>query len=316
MNQPAFGFVVVAFCASLAVATPAAAHPHVLVDAKAEIVFDDKGEITAVRHIWQFDEAFTAFAVQGLDANNDGKLSDDELAPLAKVNVESLAEFDFFTFMTIAGKDQNFVPPTEYWLEFHNSRLTLFYTLPLKAPVAVNSGVTLEIFDPEYFVAFTMVKDHPVALDGAPAGCRTSIRLPGELDPQTAAVLGAVPVDQRVLPPDLRQAASVLANVITITCPPTSTSAATGTEVAMAPTPEGAPNPSASPALPDPASVRAVPATRPSHKVVTVADNTADSQAAVAPAGRRLNPVALAGVGLIVAGAAGIVLIVVRRRLV
>src|SRR5262249_49448736 len=88
----------------LLLATAAFAHPHVLVDAKAEMVFD-KGKLTAVRHIWQFDEAFTAFAVQGLDSNNDGKLSDAELAPLAQVNVDSLFDFGYFTYVTANGKD-------------------------------------------------------------------------------------------------------------------------------------------------------------------------------------------------------------------
>ena len=61
--------------------------------------------MTAVRNIWQFDEAFTAFAIQGLDADNDGKLSDDELAPLAKVNVDSLREYAFFTWLTAGEED-------------------------------------------------------------------------------------------------------------------------------------------------------------------------------------------------------------------
>jgi ABC-type uncharacterized transport system substrate-binding protein len=204
--------------ASVALAAPARAHPHVFVDAKAEIVFDGRGEITAVRHIWQFDEAFTAFAIQGLDANGDGQLSDDELAPLAKVNVDSLAEFGFFTFLTIGGKDQDFVPPSQYWLEFHGGRLTLFYTLPLTTPVAVKGTATLEVFDPEYFVAFTFVENDPVTLDGAPATCTATYRPPGELDMQTAVILSQIPVDQRTLPPDLRQAASVLANLITVKC--------------------------------------------------------------------------------------------------
>ena len=70
--------------ALLLAATPAAeAHPHVFVDARAELVFDATGQVTAVRHIWQFDQAFSEYAIQGLDANDDGKLSDDELAPLA-----------------------------------------------------------------------------------------------------------------------------------------------------------------------------------------------------------------------------------------
>lgn len=293
--------------ATFALATPAFAHPHVLVDAKAEIVFDDQGEITAIRNIWQFDEAFTAFAVQGLDANNDGKLSDAELEPLAKVNVESLAEFGFFTFLTAAdGKDRDFVPPSEYWLEFHNSRLTLFYTLPLKTPVAVNGKVRLEIFDPEYFVAFTLVKDNPVALDHAPAGCKTSLRLPGELDPATAAVLGAVPVDERVLPPDLRQAASVLANVITIACPQAATPGAAAPQAAAAPPLDNVSVSQVAPAVENVAAP--APAAQPDSA-------TASAENAVAPTtGRGFNTLALVGVGLILVGASGMVVLFVRRR--
>jgi hypothetical protein len=44
------------------------------VTARAEIVFDAAGRVAAVRHIWQFDEAFSAYAMQGYDANNDGRL--------------------------------------------------------------------------------------------------------------------------------------------------------------------------------------------------------------------------------------------------
>jgi ABC-type uncharacterized transport system substrate-binding protein len=203
----------------LVASMPASAHPHVFVDARAEIVFDPAGEITAVRHIWQFDEAFTAFAIQGLDANGDGKLSDDELAPLAKVNVDSLKEYDFFTWLREGKKKFPFVPPTEYWLEFHGGRLTLFYTLPLKAPVKIKGKATLEVFDPEYFVAFAFPKNKPVTLDGAPAGCAAAYHPPQELTAQTMAQLAAIPVDQHDLPPELQDAAAGLANLITIDCP-------------------------------------------------------------------------------------------------
>jgi ABC-type uncharacterized transport system substrate-binding protein len=198
----------------------AAAHPHVLVDARAEIVFDPEGRITAVRNIWQFDEAFTAFAVQGLDTNGDGELSDAELAPLAKVNVDSLQEYEFFTWLTVGKKSFPFVPPTEYWLEFHGGRLTLFFTLPTKAPVplAAGSRATLEVFDPDYFVAFTFPANLPVTVDGAPAGCTAAYYPPHELDAATMAKLAAIPVDQHDLPPELEDAASALANLIKITC--------------------------------------------------------------------------------------------------
>ncbi len=212
------GFAIAGLLA-VVVAGPAIAHPHVFVDARAEIVFDKAGEITAIRHIWQFDEAFTAFAIQGLDANNDGKLSDAELKPLAKVNVNSLKEYRFFTWLRQGKKSYPFVPPTEYWLEFHGGRLTLFYTLPLKTPVAIHGKATLEVFDPEYFVAFTFPQHQAVTLTNAPAGCTAQYHPPQMLDAKTMAALSAIPADQHDLPPELQDAAAGLANLILLNCP-------------------------------------------------------------------------------------------------
>ena len=87
-------------------ATPLAAHPHVWTTVRAEIVFGPDHRVTGIRHIWAFDEFYTAMAIEGLDTDKDGVYSKEELAPLAKVNVESLKEFDYFTFVHVEGEDK------------------------------------------------------------------------------------------------------------------------------------------------------------------------------------------------------------------
>jgi ABC-type uncharacterized transport system substrate-binding protein len=109
-------------------AFPALAHPHVLITGKSELVFGKEGAISAVRYAWTFDEFFSEFATQGLDKNKDGVLSRDELAELAKINVESLKEFEYFTVGKSGPGKLEFGDPVDYWLEFKDKLLTLYFT--------------------------------------------------------------------------------------------------------------------------------------------------------------------------------------------
>jgi ABC-type uncharacterized transport system substrate-binding protein len=169
-------------CALCVLAPAALAHPHVWVNVRSEIVYNPDGRIAAVRHAWTFDEAYSAFAVQGLDTNRDGKLSADELKELAQVNVESLHEFDFFTFAKASGAKQDFDKPIDYALNYDKAQLTLTFTLPLKAP-ANQRTFALEVYDPTWFVSFALADgDDAVRISGAPQGCARTITRPKPLD--------------------------------------------------------------------------------------------------------------------------------------
>ena len=91
-------FFVLAAVAGVVIASAAAyAHPHVWVTVKSELVYAPDGSVTGVRHAWTFDDMFSVFATQGIDAKKKGEFTREELAPLAEVNVSSLKEYDFFT---------------------------------------------------------------------------------------------------------------------------------------------------------------------------------------------------------------------------
>lgn len=165
-----------ALAASLLAAGPAGAHPHVWVETKSAIVYDEAGRIAAVNHVWTFDEGYTAFLVQGLDADGDGAYSSEELAELAELNATSLVDFDYFTFLRTDGDEQLFAAPTDYRLVHDGANATLHFTLPLEEPAQVETALVLEVYDPTFFVSFRMVEgEDAVTLAGGPEGCALDI---------------------------------------------------------------------------------------------------------------------------------------------
>ncbi len=166
----------------LTTAQPASAHPHVFVVAKEAVVFAPDGRVTGIRAAWTFDDMYSSFAIQGLGPP-DQILTSEQLAPLAKTNVESLAEFGYFTVAKMAGKALEFGAPIDYSLDETPDKLvTLHFTLPLAEPAPANKAMTLQVYDPTYFVSFDFDDKAPVALQGAPAGCSTSVSKPRALD--------------------------------------------------------------------------------------------------------------------------------------
>jgi ABC-type uncharacterized transport system substrate-binding protein len=138
----------------------ASAHPHVWATVRSEILLGP--QITGIRHAWTFDEFYTAMAIEGLDTNKDGIYSKEELQPLAKVNVESLKDFDYFTFVHFEGEEDKMLPlepPVDYWIDYDKNVLTLHFTLPLEKPVDTHGKpVQVDVYDPSFFVAFGFAK--------------------------------------------------------------------------------------------------------------------------------------------------------------
>jgi ABC-type uncharacterized transport system substrate-binding protein len=209
--------LVTIFAFATAAATAVQAHPHVWVTTKSEVVFAPDGTVTGVRHAWAFDDMFSVFATQGIESKVKGQFTREELAPLAEVNVSSLKEYDYFTYVTADGNKEPLLDPVKggYWLDFKDSVLTLNFVLPLKRPVKAHE-LNIDIYDPTIFVDFEFAKDKPVALSGAPAGCKLAVQLPREMTYAEGKKLSEIPIDQQ----NTTMAwGAQFANKIKVTCP-------------------------------------------------------------------------------------------------
>ena len=133
--------------------------------------------VTGVRHAWTFDDMFSAFATQGLEQKTKGQFTREELASLAKVNVESLQEYAYFTYVKVNGKRQKdaLSDPVDYYLEYDPKEtvLTLHFTLPFKTPVKAKA-LDVEVYDPDFFIDFGFAEKDQVRLVNAPAQCSVS----------------------------------------------------------------------------------------------------------------------------------------------
>jgi ABC-type uncharacterized transport system substrate-binding protein len=189
------------------------AHPHVWITATSELIYAADGSVTGVRHAWTFDDMFSTYALQGMESKTKGVYTHEELAPLAQTNVESLKEFGYFTFAKADGKKQKFEEPVDYFLDFKDGLLTLYFTLPLKTPVK-SKELALEVFDPTFFVDFKFADKDPVRLVGAPATCRISFQRPND-GTVSAQTLG----EQNFMNGGNSNFGAMFANKIAVACP-------------------------------------------------------------------------------------------------
>jgi ABC-type nickel/cobalt efflux system permease component RcnA/ABC-type uncharacterized transport system substrate-binding protein len=196
----------------------ALAHPHIWIDAKAKIVFNDAGELTSIYNTWTFDEAFSVWQIQGLDTNNDGITSSEEMQDLADENLQGLAEYKFYTLAGEGDATLPFASMDDGKFVFENNRSTFTFGIEPQAPYRIKGKFELAIADPEFYVAITFADLSDVELVNAPAGCRLGSEPPRELTPDLQARLGDLGADVLTLPPDLEAAVRGAQGSIVIDC--------------------------------------------------------------------------------------------------
>ena len=200
--------------------TAASAHPHVWIENRSDVVFNDEGKIIAISVEWAFDKDYSAIAIEGLDANNDGYYSAGELQPLAAENIKALKDYDYFVYAKLGKQKVTYGEVTDFGQHHTSDILKMYFTVPLTKPIDPKAGqFSYMIYDPSFFIAI----DYPdasfvSAIGNTPAGCSVEMRKPpsDEETSETRQMLSEKPADWQ---PDTEQDfGSLFAQPVAVIC--------------------------------------------------------------------------------------------------
>lgn len=164
-------------------AAPALAHPHVFAEANLEIVRNGEGKATHIRHVWRFDELFSATVVLDFDSNGDGRLDHGELAEVGAIVSESLADFNFYTEVRNGEAVVDFYEPDPFLVDYQDGQVIMILSLELVSPQGMlGDGFRVAVSDPTYYVAIDFFSDEAIqvssAAESGTAACVSQIVVP------------------------------------------------------------------------------------------------------------------------------------------
>lgn len=158
-------------------ATQARAHPHVFAEASLEVAVDDNETVSSLRHVWRFDDLFSATVMLEFDTNADLVLDNDELEAVGKVIHESLGEFDYFQVVSAGGKPVEMAAPERIMADYQDNQLLILFETRPSRPLTLDGAVDFGVYDPTFYTAIDFIEDDNLVVTGLPESCsRTVVR--------------------------------------------------------------------------------------------------------------------------------------------
>jgi ABC-type uncharacterized transport system substrate-binding protein len=161
--------------ALLSLPPPAAAHPHVWIEATLGIETID-GMVTAFDVTWTFDDLYSELVRQDFDLDGSGHLSQQELDALVGVSAANLMSYSFFTHLKVGEEQRRIIAVKEFYADVLEDGL-LRYRFRVALPEPVDPRATplaIGLYDESYYVDI-LLPPNDVSLDLA-SGCRATPR--------------------------------------------------------------------------------------------------------------------------------------------
>jgi len=151
----------------------------------ADFGFTQDHKLSTLTIKWEFDEFYSAFAVQDFKKDANGNYKQADLDSVLKDNLDNLKDPEWHYFATLkqSGKTLTFgaAKPLSASYDKKSGRFAISFSLPLTTPVIPGAAdpVLAQIYDPTFYISIDFVKDAPVTLSGAGAtDCTKDLKIP------------------------------------------------------------------------------------------------------------------------------------------
>ncbi len=140
------------------------AHPHVFVEPELTLVFDAQG-LAGIKHVWFFDEMFSAMILEDYDVDDSMEFNTSEIAAIQEGAFHNIAEWGYFTYFK---KDNTNIPVQkiqDFTAKIQDGSVLYEFFIPYQIPCGTH--VSIAVFDPDYYVDFLPPIQESVHLEGA-----------------------------------------------------------------------------------------------------------------------------------------------------
>ncbi len=164
-------------CAALGAGSLVSAHPDIRIEDRVIFLFEG-ARVSAIEETWTFDPDYSQSLLSDYDADHDGRISPAESRKIAEHILPNLAEFRYFTYLWVDGRDLATHPPRDFVASAENGLVTFRFVIDLPSPIDPQRQVLkVEINDRDYYVEIRLAKKDPVGLR-APSdlGCVPRVR--------------------------------------------------------------------------------------------------------------------------------------------
>jgi ABC-type uncharacterized transport system substrate-binding protein len=140
------------------------AHPDIRIEGRVIFIFEG-ARVIAIEESWTFDPDYSQSLLDDYDADHDGRISPAESRAIAEHVLPNLAEFDYFTYVRVDGRDLTPLPPRDFVAAADGGRVTFSFAVDLPSPVdPQRQALKVEINDRDYYAEIRLAEKDPVKL--------------------------------------------------------------------------------------------------------------------------------------------------------